>query len=213
MNIAFYKYEGTGNDFIMIDNRDTSFPKENNHLVHKLCDRHFGIGADGIILLETDVETDFKMVYYNADGNEGTMCGNGGRCIVAFANKLGVISNKTTFNAVDGIHHATIENKLVLLQMIDVKTVEIHNNYVFTNTGSPHHVQLVENLTDYDVVTNGKKIRNDYGKEGSNKTEGGKGTAKSDAQHEFGPRTKTLKFLKLLAGKEPVRGYNIRRPW
>lgn len=168
MNIAFYKYEGTGNDFIMIDNRDTSFPKENNHLVHKLCDRHFGIGADGIILLETDVETDFKMVYYNADGNEGTMCGNGGRCIVAFANKLGVISNKTTFNAVDGIHHATIENKLVLLQMIDVKTVEIHNNYVFTNTGSSHHVQLVENLTDYDVVTNGKKIRNDYGKEGSN---------------------------------------------
>ena len=168
MAITFYKYEGTGNDFIMIDNRDLSFPKENNLLVHKLCDRHFGIGADGIILLENDEKTDFRMVYFNADGNEGTMCGNGGRCIVAFAKKLGIISNKTSFNAVDGLHHASIENKLVSLQMIDVKTVDVYDNYVFTNTGSPHHVQLVDSLTTYDVVANGRKIRNDYGKEGSN---------------------------------------------
>ena len=168
MAITFYKYEGTGNDFIMIDNRDLSFPKENNLLVHKLCDRHFGIGADGIILLENDEKTDFRMVYYNADGNEGTMCGNGGRCIVAFAKKLGIISNKTSFNAVDGLHHASIENKLVSLQMIDVKTVDVYDNYVFTNTGSPHHVQLIDSLTTYDVVANGRKIRNDYGKEGSN---------------------------------------------
>lgn len=168
MDITFYKYQGTGNDFIMIDNRDNSFPKNNISLVNKLCDRHFGIGADGLILLENDTETDFKMIYYNADGNEGTMCGNGGRCIVAFASKLGVVSKRTTFNAVDGLHHASIENGLVSLQMIDVKKVEVRTNHIFVNTGSPHHVQLVKNIDTYDVVTNGRKLRNEYGDEGSN---------------------------------------------
>ncbi|MFN0728973.1 diaminopimelate epimerase [Polaribacter gochangensis] len=168
MDITFHKYEGTGNDFIMIDNRDNSFPKNNIALVNKLCDRHFGVGADGLILLENDAETDFKMVYFNADGNEGTMCGNGGRCIVAFAYKLNVISEKTTFNAVDGLHHASIENGLVSLQMIDVKKTEVHTNHVFVNTGSPHHVQLVKNIDTYDVVTNGRKLRNEYGNQGSN---------------------------------------------
>jgi diaminopimelate epimerase len=167
MNITFHKYEGTGNDFIMIDNRENSFPKNDIALVHKLCDRHFGIGADGLILLENDSETDFKMVYFNADGKEGTMCGNGGRCIVAFAYKLEVISDRTTFNAVDGLHHASIENNLVSLQMIDVNKVDVHNDYAFANTGSPHHVQLVENVENYDVVLNGRKLRNEYGNEGS----------------------------------------------
>ncbi len=168
MNITFYKYEGTGNDFIMIDNRDKSFPKKNSILVNKLCDRHFGIGADGLILLENHPQSDFKMVYYNADGKEGTMCGNGARCIVAFANKLDVISNNTTFNAIDGLHHATIKNNLVSLQMIDVHKVEVYENFVFANTGSPHHVQLVKNVENYDVFTNGRKLRNEYGEAGSN---------------------------------------------
>ncbi|MDG1528632.1 MAG: diaminopimelate epimerase [Polaribacter sp.] len=168
MDITFHKYEGTGNDFIMIDNRNDAFPKNNSNLIHKLCDRHFGIGADGLILLENDSETDFKMMYFNADGKEGTMCGNGGRCIVAFTKKLKVISNKATFNAVDGLHHATIENNLVSLQMIDVNKVDIHDNFVFANTGSPHHVQLVKNIENYDVVFNGRKLRNEYGDEGSN---------------------------------------------
>lgn len=168
MNITFYKYEGAGNDFIMIDNRDNSFPKNNSTLIQKLCDRHFGIGADGLILLENDAETDFKMVYYNADGEEGTMCGNGGRCIVSFANKLDAISSNTTFKAIDGLHHATIKNDLVSLQMADVKKVEVYENYVFANTGSPHHVQLVENAETYDVVLNGRKLRNEYGDTGSN---------------------------------------------
>ena len=168
MNITFYKYEGTGNDFIMIDNRDHLFPKENLNLIHKLCDRHFGIGADGLILVENDSDTDFKMLYFNADGNEGTMCGNGGRCIVAFANKLGIISEKTTFNAIDGLHHASMENDLVSLQMIDIDTIEVYDKYVFTNTGSPHHVQLVDDLENYDVISKGRKIRNEYGNEGSN---------------------------------------------
>lgn len=169
MNCIFYKYQGTGNDFVMIDNRANTFPKNNTSVIAKLCDRHFGIGADGLILLENDTNTDFRMVYYNADGNESTMCGNGGRCIVAFAHKLNVFTEKTTFIAIDGIHHAAIENDVVSLQMIDVADIKITNDYIFTNTGSPHHVQLVDNLSTFDVFSHGKKIRNEvYGKEGSN---------------------------------------------
>lgn len=169
MEISFYKYQGTGNDFVMIDNRAKTFPKNNEEVIAKLCHRNFGIGADGLILLENDNDTDFRMVYYNADGSESTMCGNGGRCIVAFAHKLGIAKNETQFIAVDGVHKATIKNNIVSLQMIDVNTVTIEKEYVFTNTGSPHHVQLVENLSDFDVFSEGKKIRhNIYGKEGSN---------------------------------------------
>lgn len=169
MQITFYKYQGTGNDFVMIDNRDLSFPKQDTELINKLCDRRFGIGADGLILLENDDNLDFKMVYYNADGNESTMCGNGGRCLVAFANFLGVIKDKAAFNAVDGLHNATINGDIVSLQMIDVAEVKEKENYSFLDTGSPHHVQLVPNVKDFDVFTEGKKIRYGlYGAAGSN---------------------------------------------
>ena len=171
MQLEFYKYQGTGNDFVMIDNRSGFFPKENVQLVARLCDRRFGIGADGLILLENDTETDFKMVYYNSDGNLSSMCGNGGRCLVAFAKKLNVINNICTFIATDGLHHATInENGLVSLQMIDVINVKTTPEYVFLNTGSPHHVQLVEDLENYNIKENGAAIRYGalYGKEGSN---------------------------------------------
>lgn len=155
----------------MIDNRSNFFPKENIKLVEKLCDRRFGIGADGLILLENDSETDFKMVYYNSDGNPSSMCGNGGRCLVAFAKFLDVIDNKTTFIATDGFHHATIlDNGIVSLQMKNVDEVKIETGYTFLNTGSPHHVQLVDDLSNYDVRNKGSQIRYSdlYGKEGSN---------------------------------------------
>ncbi|HPW98111.1 MAG TPA: diaminopimelate epimerase [Flavobacterium sp.] len=171
MKLQFFKYQGTGNDFIMIDNRQLFFPKENTQLIEKLCDRRFGIGADGLILLENDDKTDFKMIYFNSDGNESSMCGNGGRCIVAFAKQLGVISNNTQFIATDGLHHATINDKqTVSLQMKDVDEVKIESDYVFMNTGSPHHVTLIDSLENYDVKTNGAKIRYSdlYGKVGSN---------------------------------------------
>ncbi|MES2240540.1 MAG: diaminopimelate epimerase [Bacteroidota bacterium] len=171
MQIQFYKYQGTGNDFVMIDNRTNFFPKENMALIERLCDRRFGIGADGLILLENDSETDFKMVYYNSDGNQSTMCGNGGRCLVAFAKQLDVIGNTTSFNAIDGLHHASVDsNGIVSLQMIDVDGIKINPDYSFLNTGSPHHVQLVDDLENYNVKDNGAAIRYGelYGKVGSN---------------------------------------------
>ncbi len=159
MEIQFYKYQGTGNDFVMIDNRQLTFPKENTKLIHFLCDRRFGIGADGLILLENTDGYDFKMVYYNADGNESTMCGNGGRCLVAFAQQLGVITNQTHFIAIDGAHFATVENEIVSLQMIDVSQVDITNTHVFMNTGSPHHVQEVQNIETLEIKKEGAAIR------------------------------------------------------
>ncbi len=170
MLLQFYKYQGTGNDFILIDNRDEKFPKKNVELVAFLCDRRFGIGADGLILLESDQSVDFNMVYYNSDGNTGTMCGNGGRCLVAFAKHLGIIGESTVFRAVDGLHKATIDVKEnVCLQMQDVGEIKQKPNYIYLDTGSPHHVQLVENLADMDVPAEGAKLRYGlYGKKGSN---------------------------------------------
>lgn len=159
MKIHFYKYQGTGNDFVMIDNRDLHFPKENTDIINKLCDRRFGVGADGLILLENSDKYDFTMVYFNADGNESTMCGNGGRCLVAFAKQLNVIDEKAVFDAVDGLHHATIENGIVSLQMIDVNGIENFDKHSFLNTGSPHHIEFVKNIGEIDVKTTGKNIR------------------------------------------------------
>jgi len=159
VKIRFYKYQGAGNDFVLIDNRDGIFPI-NNSVIAKLCDRNFGIGGDGLILLENDSESDFRMVYFNSDGNESTMCGNGGRCIVRFAHDLNVVSDKMTFNAIDGLHHAIVDGDTIRLQMIDVKEVEDHDKYLYMNTGSPHHVEFVDNVKNVDVFTRGKKIRN-----------------------------------------------------
>jgi len=170
MQYTFYKYQGTGNDFVMIDNRQQVFDKKDTNQIAFLCDRRFGIGADGLILLENHSVYDFKMVYFNADGNESSMCGNGGRCIAAFAKFLGVIENEATFEAIDGSHKANIKDGLVSLQMQDVSTIEKHKTHMYLNTGSPHHVQLEENLKDFDVKTFGRKIRcgQPYNELGSN---------------------------------------------
>lgn len=169
MDKNFYKYQGTGNDFIIFDNRTLFFPKRNNELISTLCNRHFGIGADGLILLENDKNSDFKMVYFNADGNESTMCGNGGRCIVAFAQKLHLFDKKTSFLAIDGLHHATIDASSVSLQMIDVSKVRISEHSIFVNTGSPHHIEIVDDLEHFPVIDKARKIiKSKYSTEGCN---------------------------------------------
>lgn len=170
MKITFSKYHGTGNDFIMIDNSDMAFNSfsENSDLISKLCHRRYGIGADGLILLNSSDVADFEMKYYNSDGNPGTMCGNGGRCSVAFANDLNKINGKTIFISSDGSHTAEIISKegittTVKLQMQDVQKIKKENNYFVIDTGSPHYVVFTENVDKLDVYTEGRKIR--YSKE------------------------------------------------
>ncbi len=162
MTLTFYKYQGTGNDFVIIDNRESVLSKNNTKLFQRLCDRKFGIGADGLMLLELpeNQEDDFTMVYFNADGNESSMCGNGGRCLVAFAAFLGIVSDKAVFTAVDGKHHAEIKDGLIYLQMQDVIEIEKYDSHLFLDTGSPHHVTLVDDLPSFDVQNEGRKIRN-----------------------------------------------------
>jgi diaminopimelate epimerase len=160
MEINFSKYQGTGNDFVIIDNRNLQIKRSDTGLVKRLCDRKFGVGADGLILLQNKEGYDFEMVYFNADGNESTMCGNGGRCITAFAARLGVFEKTCSFLAIDGPHQATIENgNWVELKMSDVESVEQGEDYYFLNTGSPHYVVFVEDVDDINVVENGQAIR------------------------------------------------------
>jgi len=173
MQVNFYKYEGAGNDFIIIDNRNQTFLLNNQtEGIEKLCDRHFGIGADGLMVLQNKEGYDFEMLYFNADGREGSMCGNGGRCIVAFAKHLGIIKDKTNFLAVDGSHYAKIseEGNWVSLQMIDVQNIKVDGDAYVLNTGSPHYVLPVKDLDKMDVVHDGKKIRNNdtYAAQGIN---------------------------------------------
>ncbi|HSH64887.1 MAG TPA: diaminopimelate epimerase [Bacteroidia bacterium] len=160
MPFTFYKYQGTGNDFVIIDNRDLKFDRKNNSLVAKLCDRRFGIGADGLMLLQGKQGFDFEMVYYNSDGNESSMCGNGGRCIVEFARHLGLIRDKAHFIAIDGVHVAIAKPGFISLKMNDVKNVELNADFSFLNTGSPHYVAFVNDIRNFNVFEEGKKIRN-----------------------------------------------------
>ncbi|SOE20366.1 diaminopimelate epimerase [Spirosomataceae bacterium TFI 002] len=158
--MKFYKYQGTGNDFVMIDNRDNSISLSQKDIA-KLCHRRFGVGADGLIFLTLEDGYDFRMIYHNADGAEGSMCGNGGRCTVKFAHDLGLFTKETRFIAVDGLHEAEVlSDGTVSLGMVDVKELESQNGDYFCNTGSPHVVQFVENVSDFDVFGEGAAIRN-----------------------------------------------------
>lgn len=158
MNIPFYKYQGTGNDFVMIDDRDLQFPVS-RELIASICHRRFGVGADGLILLQNADGYDFRMVYFNADGGEGSMCGNGGRCVVRFASDLGLFEGQTRFIAVDGEHEGTVSGDTIRLKMSNVNGVEQYEEYDFMNTGSPHYVTYVDAVEETDVVGIGSEIR------------------------------------------------------
>jgi len=157
--IEFHKYHGTGNDFIIIDNRDLTFNSDTK-TISMMCHRRFGIGADGLMLLENSDKHDFLMRYYNSDGKEGSMCGNGGRSIVKFAKDIGLIKDSTIFLATDGVHHATINDNIISLKMADVNCINKNNSHLFLDTGSPHHVEFVNNIKEFDVFNKGQNIRN-----------------------------------------------------
>lgn len=160
MHLKFSKYQGTGNDFIIIDCMKEPVVL-NTKQVRFLCDRRFGIGADGLMMLVPDKETDFLMEYYNADGNISSMCGNGGRCLVNFAAHKKYIGSETNFLAIDGIHKAIIPNgnNLVRLQMGDVKLPQMVGDDIVLDTGSPHYVRFVKSADDVDVIGEGRKVR------------------------------------------------------
>lgn len=170
MEFHFFKYQGTGNDFIIADNRNNSIELSTNQ-INKLCNRRFGIGADGLMLLNDRPGFDFEMKYYNSDGNEGSMCGNGGRCMVKFAYHLGIHRELYHFMATDGIHEAEIDiDGIVALKMQDVnKVTRFHNDYTL-NTGSPHYIKVITGLSGIDVFKKGQEIRysKDFEKEGIN---------------------------------------------
>lgn len=171
MVIPFYKFDGAGNDFVVVDNRKGEYVLDEQEIA-RICHRRFGVGADGLMTLENDgsaVQTyDFVMKYYNSDGRLGSMCGNGGRCIAAFAHILGM-GNNLHFKGYDGSHDAEIvmwdeKQKLgiVKLGMRNVATGEIRRclDGWFLDTGSPHYVQRVSDLNHFDVVREGRRIRN-----------------------------------------------------
>ena len=160
MKINFQKYQGTGNDFIILDNRKKEFNLLSSAHIRQLCDRRFGIGADGLMLLNEKAGQDFDMKYFNADGREGSMCGNGARCLVKFAYHLGIHKNTYRFTAADGLHVAEIDTDgTVSLKMQDVNHIsKFHNDHIL-NTGSPHYVKMVNDVMNLDVFKKGRDIR------------------------------------------------------
>lgn len=183
---TFYKYHGTGNDFILFDNRNHEVDLSTTQ-IEWLCHRHYGIGADGLMLLETAEGYDFRMVYYNSDGKESTMCGNGGRCITAFAHRLGLVKDKASFVAIDGPHTATINaDNSISLHMQDVKEITFNDGHTLLNTGSPHYVLWVNDVKHTNVYFEGIRIRN---------------------LSTFQPDGINVNFVQLLDGKLWVRTY------
>ena len=159
MTIKFEKFQATGNDFIMMDNRDGKFPKTDHALIAHLCHRQFGIGADGLILIEAAEAADFTMVYFNADGAPGSFCGNGSRAATRFAESLGLIVKNGSLQAFDGIHFAEIDDKVIRMSMANVQNGSPVLNGIFIDTGSPHYVEFRDNLKSIDVFTEGKALR------------------------------------------------------
>ncbi len=161
MKIPFYKYQGTGNDFVLIDQtKEVFLTRDDVSKIELLCNRKFGIGADGLILLQKKEGYDFEMIYFNADGRESSMCGNGGRCIVAFAQQLGLIKDACHFLAIDGPHDARVsKDDWVELKMSDVLGIEQGEDYFILDTGSPHYIVFVEDVDDINIAETGAAIR------------------------------------------------------
>ncbi len=165
MLIHFQKFQATGNDFILIDDRDRKFDTQNSSLIQTLCHRKFGIGADGLILFRVEPGLDFRMIYFNSDGYEGSMCGNGGRCAAAFAAQFFPGKHNFRFNAFDGLHTAELISSkeagyIVRLQMQQVQLPEMLGEDLLLNTGSPHYVRFVPDAGAIDVPAEGRMIRN-----------------------------------------------------
>ena len=159
MTIPFEKYQATGNDFVLIDNRDGSFPKTDQALVARLCHRKFGIGADGLILIEESTLANFTLVYFNADGALGSFCGNGSRAATRFAASLGLIIDEGKLESFDGLHQASIRQNVIKMSMASVQNGSKILNGTFIDTGSPHYVELRNNLDSLNVFTEGKLLR------------------------------------------------------
>jgi diaminopimelate epimerase len=169
MKVQFSKYQGAGNDFIMLDNRDGRYDCLTFDDIRFLCHRKFGIGADGLIKINSIKDFDFEADYYNADGSK-SFCGNGGRCAVAFTKKLAIIGDETTFLGYDGLHKASIVDGLIQLEMMDVTEIQQTNNDYVIYTGSPHYIHFVESNATFDIYDYGKSIRYNetYKQEGIN---------------------------------------------
>lgn len=158
MRLNFRKYQGTGNDFIMIDDRLGDFPVSSD-LIQTLCDRRFGIGSDGLILIRNHPTLDYQMIYFNADGSQ-SLCGNGCRCGFAFAQEIGIVHEAATFEASDGVHKIKKEGDLIHFQLFDTPLPQqINDKEWFINTGSPHHIVLSDNVAEEAIVTKGRQIR------------------------------------------------------
>ena len=169
MALKFYKYQGTGNDFIIVDNRNLIFDKNNSLLIQKLCNRKTGVGSDGLILLENHKNLDFKMVYFNADSSESGFCGNGSRCITHFAKFLGIVKDSARFEAIDGIHLAKIiDDKIsVKINNIDASKIKHFNNgynATFVDSGSPHLLIQKSDINNFDIIRDSKSIKNHFKK-------------------------------------------------
>jgi len=158
MELTFFKYQGTGNDFVIIDNREGKINFTTTQ-VKQLCERRFGIGADGLMLLNTKEGYDFEMIYYNADGNESSMCGNGGRCLTQFAFDNGIVKERYKFIAIDGEHEAYFSEGWINLKMKDVNEVATDWDSYILNTGSPHYVKPTNDVKELNVYQEGKAIR------------------------------------------------------
>ena len=168
MSLEFFKYHGTGNDFIVVDDRNEHFECQNQSLIQDLCERHFGIGADGLILIQNQTGVHFKMRYFNADGLPGSMCGNGGRCAVHLAKELGIIGQEGVFEAPDGQHHARISDGKISISMSNVSHIQPMEMGLFVDTGSPHVICFYQDVEYLDVNGLGRKMRQEFSEQGAN---------------------------------------------